>query len=250
METAREIERDEPSAAAPEAPGWRLLKRAGLVLGLVALVWIGRQAGPLLESFQAWVAGLGVWGPIAFIAGYVVATVAFAPGAVLTLAAGGIFGVVQGSIVVFVGATLGASAAFLAARHLVRRNIEQRVAGDARFAAVDAAIAREGRRIVFLLRLSPVFPFNLLNYALGLTRIGFGDYFLASIGMIPGTILYVYLGALGGQAAVAASDGGDAELATWAVRILGLAATAVVTILITRTARRALAEATGEEPTS
>ena len=125
----------------------------------------------------------------------------------------------------------------------MRRWIEQRVADNPRFSAIDRAIARDGRRIVFLLRLSPVFPFNLLNYALGLTRIGFGDFVVASLGMIPGTILYVYLGALGGQAAVAASGGDDTAMWTWAVRLLGLAATVLVTVLITRTARRALAEA-------
>jgi len=144
---------------------------------------------------------------------------------------------------VFVAATLGSALAFLAARHVVRSSIERRVAGNERFAAIDRAIARDGRRIVFLLRLSPVFPFNLLNYALGLTRIGLVDYCVASVGMVPGTVLYVYLGSLGGQAAVAASGGSDRQLLTWGVRLLGLAATAVVTILVTRIARRALAEA-------
>lgn len=219
------------------------LRLVAIALGFAALVALGSQAGPSLQRFQDWVAGLGAWGPIAFIAGYALATVAFAPGAILTLAAGPIFGLVEGAIYVFVAATTGAALAFLAARYLVRGAIERRVAGHPRFEAIDEAIARDGRRIVFLLRLSPVFPFNLLNYALGLTRVGFVDYCIASLGMIPGTILYVYLGALGGQAAVAASDEGDTALLTWAVRILGLVATAAVTVLITRTARRALAEA-------
>jgi len=237
-----------PDAEAPErdaeAPGRRSPARvAGTALAIVALVAVGTQAGPALERFQAWVADLGPLGPAAFVVGYALATVAFAPGAILTLAAGSIFGVALGSVYVFFAATLGASLAFLAARHVVRRWIEQRVADNPRFSAIDRAIARDGRRIVFLLRLSPVFPFNLLNYALGLTRIGFGDFVVASLGMIPGTILYVYLGALGGQAAVAASGGDDTAMWTWAVRLLGLAATVLVTVLITRTARRALAEA-------
>jgi uncharacterized membrane protein YdjX (TVP38/TMEM64 family) len=225
------------------------LRGVALAAGVVALLALGSQAGPWLERFQAYVAGLGAWGPAVFIVGYALATVAFAPGAILTLAAGSLFGLVRGSLIVFVAATLGASLAFLAARHLVRHAIERRVAGNPRFAAIDEAIAREGRRIVLLLRLSPVFPFNLLNYALGLTRVRFADYLVASVGMIPGTLLYVYLGALGGQAAVAASGGGgETEWLTWAVRILGLAATAAVTVLITRIARRALARAavTGE----
>ena len=215
----------------------------GIGLVVVALIAVGSQAGPALERFQVWVGDLGALGPIVFILGYALATVAFAPGAILTLAAGPIFGVVLGSVYVFIAASLGAALAFLAARHVVRSAIEKRVADYPSFAAIDEAIARDGRRIVFLLRLSPIFPFNLLNYALGLTRVGFVDYCVASFGMIPATVLYVYLGALGGQAAVAASGGGDTALLTWGIRILGLAATVLVTVLVTRTARRALDEA-------
>jgi uncharacterized membrane protein YdjX (TVP38/TMEM64 family) len=236
----------EPAVHAPpgEDPAARSpLRLIALGAAFVALIVVGSQAGPYLERFQTWVAGLGAWGPVAFILGYAAATVAFAPGAVLTLAAGPIFGLVKGSIYVFVAASLGACLAFLAARHGMRRTIERRVADRPRFAAIDRAIARDGRRIVFLLRLSPVFPFNLLNYALGLTRVSFVDYAVACLGMIPGTILYVYLGALGGQAAVAASGGDDTAPWIWAVRLLGLAATVVVTVLITRAARRALEEA-------
>lgn len=218
-------------------------------LAVVALLLIGSQAGPYLERFRDQVAELGPLGPLVFICGYIVATVLGLPGAILTLAAGSIFGVVWGSLFVFVGATLGASGAFLAARHVVRSTIEARVADNPRFAAIDRAIAGDGRKIVFLLRLSPVFPFNLLNYALGLTRIGFADYFVASVGMIPGTVLYVYLGALGGEAAVAASGSTETELLTWAIRIVGFAATLLVTVIVTRTARRALDQAAiGEEP--
>jgi len=238
------------SAETVEGESSSRLRIVGVAVAALALLALGSQAGPTLERFQAWVAELGPWGPVAFIVGYALATVAFAPGAILTLAAGSIFGVVWGVVYVFIAATVGASLAFLAARHVVRRAIEQRVAGNARFTAIDEAIARDGRRIVFLLRLSPVFPFNLLNYVLGLTRIGFGDYVIASLGMIPGTILYVYLGALGGQAAVAASGGDDTELLTWAVRIVGLVATAIVTVIITRTARRALAAAAVTEEES
>ncbi len=219
------------------------LRTVGLLLAVVALIALGSQAGPYLERFRDWVASLGPLGPLVFIAGYATATVFGMPGAILTLAAGPIFGVLFGSIYVFIGATLGASGAFLAARHVVRSSIEQRVAGNARFDAIDRAIARDGRKIVLLLRLSPVFPFNLLNYSLGLTRIGFLDYVVASVGMIPGTVLYVYIGALGGNAAVAASGGGEADTAKLAAQVIGFAATLVVTLLVTRTARRALAEA-------
>ncbi|MBY0401286.1 VTT domain-containing protein, partial [Myxococcota bacterium] len=121
----------------------------------------------------------------------------------------------------------------------------RRIEGDARFAAIDRAIGEEGRRIVFLLRLSPVFPFNLLNYALGLTRVRLADYLVASLGMLPGTALYVYAGKLGGDVvAAAAGAGAERGLADWALLAIGLAATVAVTLQITRIARRALDRAT------
>src|SRR4029450_2446726 len=152
----------------------------------------------------------------------------------------------RGTLFVFAGAVLGASLAFLIARYLARAAIERRLAGNERFTAIDGAVARQGRKIVFLLRLSPVFPFNLLNYALGLTNVRFVDYVVASIGIIPGTLLYVYYGKLAGD--VAALAGGapvERGAGYYAVLVLGLVATIVATALVTRTARRALANATG-----
>jgi uncharacterized membrane protein YdjX (TVP38/TMEM64 family) len=193
------------------------------------------------------VKGLGVWGPVVFIAGYVAATVAFVPGVLLTLAAGAIFGLVRGVLYVLIGATLGSAAAFLVARYVARAAIERRIAGNARFAAIDRAVGAEGRKIVFLLRLSPVFPFNLLNYALGLTRVRFADFLVASVGMIPGTILYVYYGKLiGDVTALAGGAAVEKGPGYYAVLVLGLAATVAVTTVVTRTARRALRDATGE----
>jgi len=135
--------------------------------------------------------------------------------------------------------------AFLLARHGARAAIERRIEGDQRFAAIDRAVGAEGRKIVFLLRLSPVFPFNLLNYALGLTQVKTSDYVIASIGMLPGTLLYVYTGKVAGDvAAIAGGGAGEKGAADWAVLVLGLLATAVVTVIVTRIARRALAAAT------
>ena len=182
-----------------------------------------------------------------FISGYIIATVAFVPGALLTLAAGATFGIVKGTIYVFLGATVGSSAAFLVSRHVARSAVERRLASHPRFAAIDRAVGSAGRKIVLLLRLSPVFPFNLLNYGLGLTNVSFTDYVMASVGMLPGTLLYVYYGKLAGD--VAALAGGAAVqrgAAYYAVLVLGLAATVIVTTIVTRTARRALREATGE----
>ena len=223
-------------------------KIALIVVGGVLLIFSGRQAGAYVPVFAAWVETLGVWGPLVFIAGYALATVAFIPGSVLTLAAGAIFGLLNGIVYVFIAATLGSCLAFLVARHLAREAIERKLADTPRFAAIDRAVSAQGRKIVFLLRLSPVFPFNLLNYALGLTKVRFVDYAIAAFGMLPGTILYVYYGKLAGD--VAALAGGAAPergLADYGVLLLGLVATVVVATIVTRTARKALKEATGED---
>jgi uncharacterized membrane protein YdjX (TVP38/TMEM64 family) len=224
-----------------------LLRGLAIAAAVLALIVLGRSAGGAVPQLAAWVEGLGLWGPAAFVAAYVLATVAFVPGSLLTLAAGAIFGLLEGTLLVFVAATAGAAGAFLVSRHLARAAVERRVAGSARFAAIDRAVADEGFKIVLLLRLSPVFPFNLLNYALGLTRVRFGDYLLASLGMLPGTLLYVYYGALAGEVAAlaggAATPRGPGSYALW---LVGLAATIAVTAVVTRLARRALREATGE----
>jgi len=241
------------SAALPAAPNrTRLVARIALgAAAIAALLLLGRQLGARLPAFAAWVEGLGAWGPIAFIAGYALAVVAFAPGSVLTLAAGALFGLVRGTVLVFIAATLGASLAFLVARYAARPWVERRLAASPGFAAIDRAIAAQGRRIVFLLRLSPAFPFSLLNYALGLTQVRFVDALVASIGMLPGTLLYVYYGRVGRELAAAASGAAARRGAgEWAVLGLGLVATIAVTTIVARTARRALREATGEAETA
>ena len=170
---------------------------------------------------------------------------ALIPAFILTLAAGAIFGLSLGVLYVFIAAVLGSAAAFLISRYVARGAIERRLAGNARFAAIDRAVGEQGRKIVFLLRLSPAFPFTLLNYALGLTRVRFADYLIASFGMLPGTLLYVYYGKLAGD--VAALAGGahvEKGFGYYAVLVLGLAATVLVTVLVTRTARKALSDAT------
>ncbi|RIL05958.1 MAG: TVP38/TMEM64 family protein [Proteobacteria bacterium] len=240
---------EDPAIDAEAAPparrargGW--LRIALAVAALAALVLLGRRLGAALPAFAAWVEGLGALGPIAFVAGYALAVVAFAPGSILTLAAGAIFGIARGTLYVFVAATLGASLAFLVARYAARPWVERRLAGNPRFAAIDRAVAQQGRRIVFLLRLSPAFPFNLLNYALGLTRVRFADALVASIGMLPGTLLYVYYGNVGGELAKAAGGAAQRGPAEWAVLALGLVATIAVTTIVARIARRALDDAT------
>jgi len=234
-----------PKAAGRSLPWARILIGAALVAAFLVL---GKTVGGYVPRFAAWVDSLGSLGPFVFVIGYACAVVAFVPGSLPSLFGGAIFGLAKGVFLVFIAATLGASLAFLVSRHLVRAPIERRIAGNPRFAAVDRAIERQGRRIVFLLRLSPVFPFSLLNYALGLTRVRFGDYVVASVGMLPGTLLYVYYGhVLGLAAALAGGAAHESGAADYALLGLGLVATIVVTTIVTRIARRALAEATGEK---
>jgi uncharacterized membrane protein YdjX (TVP38/TMEM64 family) len=219
------------------------LKLAALVAGAVALIAAGRifPIQELLRNALDWVARLGGAGVAAFVVIYVVACVLMLPGSVLTLGAGAVFGVAKGTAIVSVASTLGATAAFLVGRHLARDWVARRVAGNPRFAAIDAAVGREGWKIVGLTRLSPAFPFNLLNYAYGLTGVRLRDYVLASwIGMFPGTVMYVYLGSLAGSLATLGAPGGGRTPAQWAFFGVGLAATVAVTVLVTRIARRAL----------
>src|SRR6267143_2465948 len=178
----------------------RLLLWAALIAGvLFAARYFG--SGPLRELLQ-WISGLGSTAPLVFIPLYVVACVLFIPGSILTLSAGFLFGVVRGSMYVSVAATLGATLAFLIGRYFARQWVAARLAKYPKFKTVDEAVAREGWKIVALTRLSPVFPFNLLNYAFGLMRVSFWEYFFASwIGMLPGTVLYVYVGSLAGSIA-------------------------------------------------
>jgi uncharacterized membrane protein YdjX (TVP38/TMEM64 family) len=185
----------------------------------------------------------GAMGFIVFFGLYVFATVFMIPGALLTLGAGALFGVVKGSVLVSVSSTVGAAAAFLVGRYLARDMVSRRFAGNAVFQAVDKAVGREGWKIVGLTRLSPIFPFILLNYAFGLTRISLRDYVLASwVGMIPATVMYVYLGSLaGGLADLGAKEGERIRSpAEWVFYVIGLLATVGITLLITGIARRAL----------
>ncbi|PHJ62835.1 membrane protein [Nostoc linckia z18] len=195
----------------------------------------------ILRDALQWIDSLGTVGAIAFIAIYILATVAFFPGSILTLGSGVIFGVVWGSLYVFIGATLGATAAFLVGRYLARDWVAQKIADNKKFTAIDQAVGREGLKIVLLTRLSPIFPFNLLNYAFGITGVSLKDYFIGSVGMIPGTIMYVYIGSLASNLATIGTEAQPTNSTLqWTIRILGFIATLAVTIYITRIARKAL----------
>jgi uncharacterized membrane protein YdjX (TVP38/TMEM64 family) len=194
---------------------------------------------------------LGAVGALAFIVLYAIAAVAFIPGSLLTLGAGFVYGVVQGSFYVFIGASLGAVLAFLVGRYLARDWVSRKIQQNSKFKAIDEAVGREGFKIVLLTRLSPVFPFNLLNYAFGITGVSLRDYALGCVGMLPGTVLYVYLGSLAGDLATLGAETPSANPALqWAVRGIGFAATLAVTLYVTKIARKALSESVSDETIS
>jgi uncharacterized membrane protein YdjX (TVP38/TMEM64 family) len=214
-----------------------------LIVAVVAAIVSGLfyfDVRALLRDSLAWVEQLGPWGPVLFVLIYIVAAVLFVPGSALTLGAGAVFGVGLGSVLVSLGATLGATAAFLVGRYFARAWVAKKIEGNAAFAAIDRAVAAEGWKIVGLTRLSPAFPFSLLNYAFGLTRVSLRDYMVASwIGMMPGTVMYVYIGSFARVAGDRTRTPGE-----WALLGLGLVATIAVTIFIARIARTALAKRT------
>jgi uncharacterized membrane protein YdjX (TVP38/TMEM64 family) len=213
-----------------------------LILGVVALLILGRalDVGAWLGAALTWIRGLGPAAPLVFLGLYIIACVLLLPGSVLTLGAGAVFGVAQGIVIVWISAICGATAAFLVGRYLVRDWVARTIAKNPKLQALDATVTREGGKIVALMRLSPVIPFNLLNYAFGATRVGLRDYVLASaVGMLPGTAMYVYLGSVAGELAA-----GSARARTpleWAFYGVGLIATVAVTVYLTRVARASLA---------
>jgi len=227
-------------------PSKKVLLRFKLVVAAIIVIILVLAAQylhiqELLMKSLGWVGELGPSGPLLFTGIYILACVLFIPGSILTLGAGIIFGVVKGSIIVSIAATLGATCAFLVGRYLARDWVAKRIEGSPKFKAIDEAVAKEGWKIVGLVRLSPIFPFNLLNYAFGLTRVSLQHYFFASwIGMLPGTVMYVYIGSLAGDLAKIGAGGRIRTPAEWALYVVGLIATIIVTILVTRLARRAL----------
>ena len=194
-----------------------------------------------LQNALQWINSLGAIGGIVFIGIYIIATLAFLPAALLTLGAGVIFGVIWGSIYVFIGATLGAIAAFLGGRYLAQGWVKEKISSYKKFAIIDKAVSKEGLKIVLLVRLSPLFPFNLLNYAFGITSVSFQDYLIGSVGMIPGTIMYVYFGSLVGDIALIGSKNQPVNIILhWVIQIMGLIATIAVTVYVTKIAKKAL----------
>lgn len=239
-----------------DQPAWSkstIWKVAGAILLVAALFGLSRlfDVQSALRTALERVEGLGFIGYGVFVLMYIVASVFFIPGSILTLGAGAIYGLLEGFILVSVGSTLGATAAFVVGRYAARDWVARRVAGNPKFRAIDDAVAREGWKVVGLTRLSPVFPFTLLNYAYGLTKVSLGQYVLASwIGMMPGTVMYVYIGTLAGNiATLGAEDAQGGETGKLVLQGIGLVATIAVTVYVTRIARRALKEQVGDTAT-
>ncbi len=227
---------------APKSAIGRIVALVTIVIGLfLAMKFLPVQQW--LRTFNDWVGQIGTAGIFIFIGVYAVATVLLAPGVILTIGAGFAFGLWKGFLAVSGGATIGAALAFLVARFIARDRIEAIAQRNDKFRKIDNAIGRQGVKLIFLLRLSPVIPFNLSNYFYGLTAVKFWPYVVASwIGMMPGTFLYVYIGAAG-KAAVTAAAGGEPlkhGWQYWTFLGVGLAATIIVTIWVTKIARDAL----------
>src|SRR5438093_3595805 len=222
------------------------LGRLVALIAIVIALFLAMRFLPVREcltNFNNWVGQMGAAGIFIFIGVYALATVLLAPGSILTIGAGFAFGLWKGFLAVSAGATLGASLAFLIGRFIARDKVEAIARRNETFREIDNAIGEEGAKLIFLLRLSPVIPFNLSNYFYGLTAVRFWPYALASwIGMMPGAFLYVYIGTAGTPAGLA-SAGGEAinrGCQYWTFLSRGLAATSAVTCWVTKIARDAL----------
>jgi uncharacterized membrane protein YdjX (TVP38/TMEM64 family) len=238
--------KSEPGATKRAVP-WKWIGLAVVIIALCTAVRV-LPITDWLARFNYGVADLGIWGVLLFILVYILAAVLFFPASILTIGAGFIFGLLLGTAIVSIAATAGAALAFLIARYLARDQIERQVANNSRFKRIDRAIGERGAKLIFLLRLSPLIPFNISNYFFGLTAVSFWPYVLASwIGMLPGILLYVYLGAAG-KAGLSGAVGQPSGRSPWEYVFfgVGLIATLVVTFWVTRIARRELSKTDNE----
>ena len=223
--------------------GWRpvLLVLVGSIAILAALAWAWSSLpiADIIHSLQQRVIELGFLGFGVFALAYILITLVLGPAAVLSASAGLVWGPVTGLVSVMISATLAAVVAAVVGRYLGRRHVQKLVAKDRRMQAVIQAVEDSGWRIVVLLRLSPLLPFGIQNYLLSVTGIRLLPYALATaIGILPSSAVYVYLGSLGN------SVGSDAGPMRWVLLGVGLLATVLVVMLITRRAQAALARAT------
>ena len=194
-----------------------------------------------VSALLEWVQGAGLLGAVVFALAYIPASILFVPASVLTLGAGFVFGVTRGTTIVSIGSTAGAAAAFLVARTIGQTWVRRQLAGRPALDAVGRAVETEAFKVVLLTRLSPLFPFNVLNYAFGLSSVPFRTYVFGSwLGMLPGTLMYVYLGSAAQSVTALAAGNVQRSGGQQALFATGLAATIIVVTIVTRTARRML----------
>ncbi len=211
-----------------------------VIAGAVSVL-LFRSSHDWLGRIEQYIQGLGATGPIVAVLVYTAATVLFVPGSALSIAAGALFGLRTGFLVAFTGANLGALLAFFLTRTYLRDTVVRWAEGRPKFRAFDRAVAMQGFKMVLLSRLSPAFPFTLLNYLLGLTAIRPGAYVIANLlGMLPGAILYIYIGAGARDALYGLED------YQRAIKYVGLIATLTLVVLLTLMARKALRQAESE----
>lgn len=188
-------------------------------------------------------------GALVFVPLYALWVTLLLPGVWASMLAGALYGTLWASVLVFVGASLGALAAFLLGRHWLRDWARRRLAAVPKLLAIEQAVSREGLKLVLLTRLSPAFPFSLLNLAYGLSDVSLRDYAIGLIGILPGTILFCGLGALAGDMARFGEVlSGEADAGTWALRLVGVLATVASVWLVGRAARRALEAPPADSP--
>jgi len=225
------------------SPMWKKIVIALLIIAAVIFLFRVLPIATWLKAFQIYVRGLGALGYVVYIVVYAACVVAFVPASILTLGAGAIFGFVGGTIVVVIGATIGATLSFLLARTVMRKRIEAMTATNAKFRALDRAIAAEGMKIVFLVRLAVVFPFTYINYAFGLTAIPLGRYVLATfVGILPATAAFVFASSAATSAATTSTSS-----VTKIVYIAGGVVAVIVSVLIGRIATKAIRRAGVED---
>jgi uncharacterized membrane protein YdjX (TVP38/TMEM64 family) len=227
---------DSGARPSPTPSGRGSLIRPLLLLGLLIAIAVAARSldlGRYLNDLRGWIEGLGWLGPIVFVFVYAVAVVAAIPGSAMTVVAGAIFGSATGVVVVSCAATLGAALSFLVSRYLAREPIARWLGQKTAFRRLDDLTERHGATIVALTRLVPIFPFNLLNYGFGLTRVRFWTYvFWSWLCMLPGTVLYV----VGADALSRFFTGGEVP---WGL-LVGVAISAVVVVVLLRFARSKL----------
>jgi len=194
-----------------------------------------------IASVVSQLATLGLWGAVLFVGIYIIASVTMAPAFVLTFAAGAVWGLWRGSLLVYIGAVLGASTVYFLAARLVRSRVITWIDREPRLAAVRRAVAEQGVWLMFLLRLSPLVPFVQLNYVLVLSGVRYRDYLIATVGMWPTIVMYVYYGKVAGDvAALAAGVAPPRGPEYYVLLVVGLVATIVASTMVTRAAKKAM----------